>query len=316
MKILKRFLGRWSKAGRGLVPEGPGRNDRKGISLIELFGKFPDDAAAEKWFEEVRWSRRTHCPHCGCYGMITECPNRKPMPYHCGDCRNRFSVRTGTVLSHSKVPLQKWVIAIYLHLSSLKGVKQHEAAPGPPRNAENGLVHGLRLPSLILQYSFWGIPVFRHRLSPLAKPMPDFRFPVLCPFVRAIFASIVGFNMVIMVINHNKPEKLVVMSTVTYVVGCSLTAWRSRFAGFPTEYNSQIFQSRGSSPRLGKYVGPTRTLRGRRTEPGQSGRAILSTLFGERDCLLPPLRSCRSRRFRIAKAPGWVSRRYGWPSLA
>ncbi|MCY3775446.1 MAG: hypothetical protein OXH11_05650, partial [Candidatus Aminicenantes bacterium] len=69
MKILKRFLGRWSKAGRGLVPEGPGRNDRKGVSLIELFDKFPDDAAAERWFEETRWSKQIHCPHCGCYGM-------------------------------------------------------------------------------------------------------------------------------------------------------------------------------------------------------------------------------------------------------
>ena len=46
MKLLKRFLGRWSKAGRGLVPEGPGRNDRKGVSLIELFEKFPDNRTA------------------------------------------------------------------------------------------------------------------------------------------------------------------------------------------------------------------------------------------------------------------------------
>ena len=122
MRRRKRFLGRWSGAGRGFVPEGPGRNDRKGVSLMELFDKFPDDATAERWFEETRWSKEIHCPHCGCCGMITLCPNRQPMPYHCGDCRNRFSVRTGTVLSHSKVPLQKWVIAIYLHLSSLKGV--------------------------------------------------------------------------------------------------------------------------------------------------------------------------------------------------
>ena len=122
MKILKRFLGRWSKAGRGLVPEGPGRNDRKGLSLVELFRKFPDDATAERWFEETRWSRQIHCPHCGCFGMITECPHRKPMAYWCGDCRNHFSVRTRTVLECSKIPLQKWVIAIYLHLSSLKGV--------------------------------------------------------------------------------------------------------------------------------------------------------------------------------------------------
>ncbi len=122
MKLLKRFLGRWSKAGRGLVPEGPGRNDRKGVSLIELFEKFPDNRTAEQWFEDVRWSDVICCPRCGCYGMISECPNRKPQAYWCGDCRKRFSVRTGTVLECSHVSYQKWAIAIYLHLSSLKGV--------------------------------------------------------------------------------------------------------------------------------------------------------------------------------------------------
>ena len=43
------------------------------------------------------------------------------MPYWCGDCRNHFSVRIGTVMSHSKVSCQKWVIAIYLHLSRPQG---------------------------------------------------------------------------------------------------------------------------------------------------------------------------------------------------
>ena len=54
--------------------------------------------------------------------MISECPNRKPQAYWCGDCRKRFSVRTGTVLECSHISYQKWAIAIYLHLSSLKGV--------------------------------------------------------------------------------------------------------------------------------------------------------------------------------------------------
>ena len=44
------------------------------------------------------------------------------MPYHCPDCRSYFSVRTGTAIAHSKVPLRKWAIAIYLELTSLKSV--------------------------------------------------------------------------------------------------------------------------------------------------------------------------------------------------
>jgi len=44
------------------------------------------------------------------------------MPYHCGDCRKYFSVKTGTVMQSSKIGLQKWVIAMYLMSTSLKGV--------------------------------------------------------------------------------------------------------------------------------------------------------------------------------------------------
>ena len=35
--------------------KGPGRAYRKGISLIQLAQMFPNDAAAEKWFQDGRW---------------------------------------------------------------------------------------------------------------------------------------------------------------------------------------------------------------------------------------------------------------------
>ncbi len=44
------------------------------------------------------------------------------MPYWCSDCRSYFSVKVGTVLEGSNVPLRKWVWAIFLHLTNLKGV--------------------------------------------------------------------------------------------------------------------------------------------------------------------------------------------------
>ena len=44
------------------------------------------------------------------------------MPYRCRDCRNYFSVRKGMVFQSSKIGLRKWVIAIYMMSTSLKGV--------------------------------------------------------------------------------------------------------------------------------------------------------------------------------------------------
>lgn len=105
-----------------MTKKAPGRSDREGISVMQLFQMFPDETAARKWLENIRWpDGERHCPHCGSV-KTAAVKNEKPMPYHCGDCREYFSVKTNTVMHSSKVPLQKWVIAMYLLSTSLKGV--------------------------------------------------------------------------------------------------------------------------------------------------------------------------------------------------
>jgi transposase-like protein len=102
--------------------KAPGRSDRTGLTVLELFQMFPDEASSRKWLEEIRWPEgQRHCPHCGSL-KTSAVPNERPMPYHCGECREYFSVKTGTVMQSSKVALQKWVIAMYLMSTSLKGV--------------------------------------------------------------------------------------------------------------------------------------------------------------------------------------------------
>ena len=100
---------------------GPGQSHRTGISLIELFAMFPDEEAATAWFESVHWPEQRCCGHCGSLDTKPT-PHSRPMPYWCSDCRSYFSVRTGTVFAHSKVPLQKWAIAIYLYVTNLKSI--------------------------------------------------------------------------------------------------------------------------------------------------------------------------------------------------
>lgn len=102
--------------------KAPGRSERTGLTVLQLFQIFPDETASRKWLEDIRWPEgQRHCPHCGSVKTSTV-PNERPMPYHCGECREYFSVKTGTVMQSSKVALQKWVIAMYLMSTSLKGV--------------------------------------------------------------------------------------------------------------------------------------------------------------------------------------------------
>ena len=104
-----------------MANKASGKAHREGVTLVQLMDMFPTEEAATKWFEEVIWDGQRCCGKCGSVST-REVPNAKPMPYWCTDCRSYFSVRTGTPIARSNVPLRKWAIAIYLCLTSLKSV--------------------------------------------------------------------------------------------------------------------------------------------------------------------------------------------------
>ena len=104
-----------------MTQKAPGRSHRTGMTVMELLRMFPDDAAAEQWFEDQRWPNgERFCPDCGStnYAVVA---SRKPMPYRCRDCRQYFSVRKGTAMQATKLGLQKWAIAFYMMTTGLKG---------------------------------------------------------------------------------------------------------------------------------------------------------------------------------------------------
>ena len=104
-----------------MAHKAPGKAHREGITLVELMDMFPDEVTATEWFESVLWSGERHCGHCGSTRTYKG-DGGNGMPYRCSDCRGYFSVKTGTVIARSKVPLRKWAIAIYLCLTNLKSV--------------------------------------------------------------------------------------------------------------------------------------------------------------------------------------------------
>ena len=97
------------------------------FSFIDFFKKYPTEESAEQFFTELRWGKKIVCPHCGA-DEIAVVKNGKPMPFRCKKCRKHFSVRTGTILTESKLPLQKWLLAMYILLNSKKGVSSVQLA--------------------------------------------------------------------------------------------------------------------------------------------------------------------------------------------
>ena len=103
-----------------MAKNAPGKHYRTGLSLIDAVEMFSDPEQTERWFVAQRWPNGIVCPDCGSLGIQTR-TNRKPQPFRCNDCRKDFSVKTGTVMHGSKLPLKTWGLAMYILTTGLKG---------------------------------------------------------------------------------------------------------------------------------------------------------------------------------------------------
>jgi transposase-like protein len=82
------------------------------------------DEEAEQTFVKLRWSDnagKAFCPNCGC-PIVYSCrrPNGAPR-WRCKACRKDFSVTSGTLFAHHKLPLKAYLLAIAIFCNEVKG---------------------------------------------------------------------------------------------------------------------------------------------------------------------------------------------------
>jgi transposase-like protein len=98
---------------------------RSTISTFQLFAMFPDQETARVYLESRLWPNGVRCPVCGLGERIT---TRKSGFYRCNQCKEDFTVRTGTIFERSHVPLHKWIYAMYLVVTARKGISSMQLA--------------------------------------------------------------------------------------------------------------------------------------------------------------------------------------------
>ncbi len=87
--------------------------------------------------ERIRWADCPVCPHCHSdrvYFLKPRNGERKTRTgkvsyrrlWKCGACKKQFSVLVGTVFEDSRVPLSKWLLAVYMMCSNKNGVAAYE----------------------------------------------------------------------------------------------------------------------------------------------------------------------------------------------
>src|SRR3984893_9517377 len=95
------------------------------ISTFQLFQMFPDQETARLCLDDGIWPNGATCPTCSGKERIT---TRKGGFYRCNQCKLDFTVRTATIFERSHVPLHKWIYAMYLLVTSRKGISSLQLA--------------------------------------------------------------------------------------------------------------------------------------------------------------------------------------------
>jgi transposase-like protein len=83
---------------------------------------FHDEAKATAHLEANRWPNGVTCPHCGSDRVRKMEGATQAGMFLCNDCRDKFTVRTGSVMERSHVPLHKWLLATHIMAASKKGM--------------------------------------------------------------------------------------------------------------------------------------------------------------------------------------------------
>ena len=95
------------------------------ISTFQLFNLYSDEESARKYFEGLLWKDGPFCPSCKKSDRLT--PRKKGF-HRCNACKIDFSIRTGTVFGGSHIKFHKWIYAMYLLVTSRKGISSMQLA--------------------------------------------------------------------------------------------------------------------------------------------------------------------------------------------
>ncbi len=90
------------------------------MNFIEFQVKYSNNEECIKDLEIRRWGENNAiCPFCK---SNHHCKHSTRHIYTCMNCKKQYSVRMGTIFESSRLPLNKWYLAIFLATSLKKGI--------------------------------------------------------------------------------------------------------------------------------------------------------------------------------------------------
>lgn len=89
-------------------------------NFFEAAQYFSTDKKCREYLENLLWNNKPVCPHCKHDEKIYRFSDGKT--FKCSSCKKKFTITVGTVLENSNIPLQKWLLSLYLISTTKKGI--------------------------------------------------------------------------------------------------------------------------------------------------------------------------------------------------
>ena len=83
-----------------------------------IIAAFPDEAACIAHLEQLRWGGFVTSPF-DAVSTVYSCANNR---YRCKNTGKYFNAKTGTLFHNSRIPLQKWFLAIWIVSRNKRGI--------------------------------------------------------------------------------------------------------------------------------------------------------------------------------------------------
>jgi len=90
---------------------------QKGLSLAEFMQQYGREEQCEAALAKARWPDGFRCPRCQ-HDQSSQFRRAGLCYWQCSGCRHQTSLRAGTLMEHSRLPLGKWFLAMYLMTQS------------------------------------------------------------------------------------------------------------------------------------------------------------------------------------------------------
>ena len=98
------------------------------MNLFEIFRRFPDHEACIEHLETIRWGDAPQCPYCDSFKVARKAEKERVGRWNCHSCKASFNVLAQTIFQKTKVPLQKWFLAIGLMVNAKKSLSSPQLA--------------------------------------------------------------------------------------------------------------------------------------------------------------------------------------------